>query len=302
MAWLPASTECTRTSSNRLIKPVLNSIALRDLAIEIACEVAPELRSLSGQGKSVDTKSSETDLVTEADKWSEERIVERLSDARPQDEIISEEGTRVAGTSGVRWFVDPIDGTTNFVYGHPGFSVSIAAEVDGHLTAGVIVDPILNEVFAAAHGEGATRNGQPIRVSSLTDLSRALVATGFGYRSDCRRRQAKRLVDVLPNVGDIRRMGGAALDLASVSCGRVDAFFEKGLAAWDVAAGQVLLTEAGGVGKLIRYVSSGPTDSVVVEPFGSFEDWESEAVVIAAGPGIAEAFADLLIAAHSYRT
>ena len=274
-------------------------LVLRDLAIEIACEIAPELKSLSGRVRTFSTKSSETDLVTEADQWSEERIVERLSDARPQDEIVSEEGRRVTGTSGVRWLVDPIDGTTNFVYGYPGFSVSIAAEVDGHPTVGVIVDPILNEVFAAARGEGATRNGQRIQVSSLTDLSRALVATGFGYQRDHRRRQAEQLVDILPNIGDIRRMGGAALDLASVACGRVDAFFEKGLAAWDVAAGRVLLAEAGGIGNLIRDVSPDQANSALVEPFDNLQDWESEAVVIAAGPGIAQEFTDLLVTAHS---
>lgn len=275
-------------------------LVLRDLAIEIACEIAPELKSLSGRVRTFSTKSSETDLVTEADQWSEERIVERLSDARPQDEIVSEEGRRVTGTSGVRWLVDPIDGTTNFVHGYPGFSVSIAAEIDGYPIAGVIVDPILNEVFAAAHGKGATRNGQRIQVSSLTDLSRALVATGFGYQRDHRRRQAEQLVDILPNIGDIRRMGGAALDLASVACGRVDAFFEKGLAAWDVAAGRVLLAEAGGIGNLIRDVSPDQANSALVEPFDNLQDWESEAVVIAAGPGIAEAFTALLIAARSY--
>ena len=262
MAELPTSTECTRASSDRLIKPLLTPIALRDLAVEIACEIAPTLRSLAGKIRDVDTKSSETDLVTEADQWSEDRIVNRLSDARPQDEIVSEEGTCVTGTSSVRWLVDPIDGTTNFVHGHPGFSVSIAAEIDGRPTVGVIVDPVLNEVFAAVRGEGATRNGQRIQVSSLTDLSQALVATGFGYQPAHRRSQAKRLVNILPNVGDIRRMGGAALDLASVACGRVDAFFEKGLAAWDVAAGQVLLTEAGGIGTLMRCASSGRVDSV----------------------------------------
>ena len=168
---------------------------------------------------------------------------------------------------GVRWVVDPIDGTTNFVYGHPGFSVSIGAELDGEPAVGVIVDPLLGDEFAAALGHGATRNGTPITVSSTTVLSEALIATGFGYQPDRRRRQAEGLVDILPRVRDIRRMGGAALDLASVACGRVDAFFERGLAPWDIAAGVVIVSEAGG--RVCDLSEGSPTgDLVVAAPEG----------------------------------
>ena len=274
---------------------------LRDLALEIAREVAPELRARAGRTSGIRTKSSHTDLVSATDSWSEERIVTRLNEARPHDEIVSEEGMRVSGTSGVRWLVDPIDGTTNFVYGHPGFSISIGAEVDDEPIAGVVVDPLLDETFAAARGAGATRNGRPIGVSLQTDLSRALVATGFGYSPDRRRRQAEGLVEILPRVGDIRRMGGAALDLAYVACGRVDAFFEHGLAAWDVAAGRVLVAEAGGSTSLLKAATSGPAGELVVQPLDSLQDWDPEAVVIAAGPRIHNALVELLIEAKAHK-
>jgi myo-inositol-1(or 4)-monophosphatase len=273
---------------------------LRDLALEIAREVAPELRARAGRTSGIRTKSSYTDLVSDTDRWSEERIVTRLNETRPYDEIVSEEGMQVSGTSGVRWLVDPIDGTTDFVYGHPGFSISIGAELGDEPIAGVVVDPLLDEAFAAARGAGATRNGRPIEVSLQIDLSRALVATGFGYHPDRRRRQAEGLVEILPRVGDIRRMGGAALDLAYVACGRVDAFFERGLAAWDVAAGRVLVAEAGGSVSLIKTPTSGPTGEIVIKPLDSFEDWDPQAVVVAAGPGIHDALVELLIEAKAH--
>lgn len=237
-------------------------LSLRALALRTARSVAPELARRSGGSLNTKTKSSTTDLVTDADLWSENRIAELLHAARPDDAIQCEEGTTVTGTTGVRWVVDPIDGTTNFVYGHPGFSVSIGAELDGEPAVGVIVDPLLGDEFAAALGHGATRNGTPITVSSTTVLSEALIATGFGYQPDRRRRQAEGLVDILPRVRDIRRMGGAALDLASVACGRVDAFFERGLAPWDIAAGVVIVSEAGG--RVCDLSGGSPTEDLVV--------------------------------------
>ncbi|MDP7551196.1 MAG: inositol monophosphatase family protein [Acidimicrobiales bacterium] len=242
-------------------------LSLRDLALRTARSVAPELARRAGGSLDTNTKSSTTDLVTDADLWSENRIAELLHDARPDDAIQCEEGTTVTGTSGVRWVVDPIDGTTNFVYGHPGFSVSIGAELDGEPAVGVILDPILGDEFAAALGHGATRNGTSITVSNTTVLSEALLATGFGYQPDRRRRQAEGLVEILPRVRDIRRMGGAALDLASVACGRVDAFFERGLAPWDIAAGIVIVREAGG--RVCDLSEGSPTgDLVVAAPEG----------------------------------
>ncbi len=219
---------------------------LRDLALRVARTVAPEILRRSGHVAVASTKSTATDLVTEVDRWSETRIVEGLLDARPDDSVVGEEGTGVVGTSGVRWVVDPIDGTTDFVYRHPGFSVSIAAEVDGRPVSGVVVDPLGGDEFCAATGHGTTRNGRPVRVSTVDDPARALVATGFSYDPDERRRQASVLVEVLPRIRDVRRMGGAATDLASVSCGRVDAYYERGINHWDRAAGALLVTEAGG--------------------------------------------------------
>ena len=273
---------------------------LRDLALEIAREVAPELRARAGRTSGIRTKSSETDLVSTTDSWSEERIVTRLNEARPYDEIVSEEGMRVPGTSGVRWLVDPIDGTTDFVYGHPGFSISIGAEMDDEPIAGVVVDPLLDETFAAAHGAGTTRNGQPIGVSLQTGLSRALVATGFGYHPDRRRHQAERLVEILPRVGDIRRMGGAALDLAYVACGRVDAFFERGLATWDVAAGRVLVAEAGGEVLKLSLPRPGHEDDRLVCPLEDLDDLDDATVVVAAGSGLIEQLTELLIQAGAH--
>ena len=225
---------------------VVDHTALRDLALDIARAVGPEIGRRAGRVDVLSTKSTATDLVTEVDRWSEAEIVSRILDARPGDSILGEEGTGVAGTSDVRWVVDPIDGTTNFVYGHPGFSVSIGVEVDNEPVAGVVLDPLLGDVFAAAVGHGTTRNGRLVQVSGTTDLTTALVATGFSYDPGRRERQAEVLVGLLPEIRDIRRMGGAAIDLASVSCGRVDAYFEQGLNPWDCAAGTVLVSEAGG--------------------------------------------------------
>lgn len=273
---------------------------LRDLALEIAREVAPELRARAGRTSGIHTKSSYTDLVSDTDRWSEERIVTRLNEARPYDEIVSEEGMRVPGTSGVRWLVDPIDGTTDFVYGHPGFSISIGAEVGDEPIAGVVMDPLLDEAFAAARGAGATRNGHPIGVSPQIDLSRALVATGFGYHPDRRRHQAEALVEILPRVGDIRRMGGAALDLAYVACGRVDAFFEHGLATWDVAAGRVLVAEAGGTVVNLSLPRPHHEEDRLVRPLEALNDLNDDAVVVAAGPGLIGQLTELLIQAGAH--
>lgn len=274
--------------------------ALRDLAIQIAHSIAPELRSRTGQAHTLLTKSSNTDLVSDVDLWSEERITTMINSARPDDEIISEEGTRIHGSSGVRWLVDPIDGTTNFIYGHHGFSISIGVEIDGEPMAGVVMNPLNGEVFAAAHGSGATRNGNLIQVNTLTDLSQALVATGFGYTADRRRSQAEALLRTLPQIRDIRRMGGAALDLASVSCGRVDAFFERGLAPWDVAAGLILVTEAGGR-VVTQQPLSGSTPATGANSSKRIQNTEENPLLIAAGVGIIDALTELLLEAGAHQ-
>ena len=269
----------------------------RDLALSIAREVVPELRRRAGGVDVSATKSTVTDLVTEVDCWAEERIVAQILDARPDDAVLAEEGAGVAGTSGVRWLVDPIDGTTNFVYGHPGFSVSIGVEVDNRPVAGVVVDPLLGDEFCAAHGKGATRNGRPVRVSSVSDPAAALVATGFAYDSERRRLQAEALVTILPRVRDVRRVGGAALDLASVSCGRVDAYFEWGLSPWDCSAGSVLVTEAGGVITLFKTSTSAPPFPVAVTGEEASMNWSVDLVVMATNRDLATPLTELLLEA-----
>lgn len=220
--------------------------ALLDLATGLACEAADLLVDSLGRARTeVGTKSSATDMVTEMDRASEVLIVSGLRRARPDDAVVGEEGTADGGSSGIRWLIDPIDGTTNFLYGHPGFAVSIAAEADGEVVVGVVADPLHRDVFTATKGGGARRNGELLRIGQPPPLSTALVATGFSYDPDRRRRQAEVLTRTLPLVRDIRRMGAAAVDLCSVACGRVDAYYEKGLQTWDFAAGALVASEAG---------------------------------------------------------
>ena len=216
------------------------------LAEATALAAAEHLLAETGRGDlEVASKATGTDLVTKVDRSCEQLIVDRITEHRPRDGIVAEEGTAIMGESGVDWLIDPLDGTTNYVYQHPGFSVSIAASVDGVPTIGVIADPLHGQLFSARLGGGATCNGEPIRCSELTQLDKALVATGFAYDPPTRRLQAEALTSVLPEIRDIRRMGGAAVDLCSVACGRVDAFFERGLQPWDYAAGSVIASEAG---------------------------------------------------------
>jgi myo-inositol-1(or 4)-monophosphatase len=219
---------------------------LRALAERAARDAGALLRDAAGRVRAeVSTKSTGTDMVTEMDRASEALITARLLGARPEDGILGEEGVDVEGTSGVRWVVDPLDGTTNYLYGFPGYNVSIGAEVGGQAVVGVVYDVVRDELFSATRGGGATRDGDPIQPSATTELTQALVGTGFSYDPDRRRRQAEVLRDVLPRVRDIRRQGAAALDLCSVACGRLDAYYERGLADWDLVAGGLIATEAG---------------------------------------------------------
>jgi myo-inositol-1(or 4)-monophosphatase len=190
-------------------------------------------------------------MVTEMDRAAEAHIARVLASRRPRDAMVGEEGTTRAGDSGVSWIVDPLDGTTNYLFGVPAYSVSIAAEFEGEVVVGVVVDPSRQEVWTATRGEGSFCNREPVRLAgpgqstALTDLSSALIATGFSYLSDRRREQAALLVDVLPNVRDIRRFGSAAMDLCWVAAGRFQGYYEWGLNRWDVAAGRLIAEEAG---------------------------------------------------------
>jgi myo-inositol-1(or 4)-monophosphatase len=219
---------------------------LLDLAVGLARDAGDA--ALAGRRANVvaaGTKSTATDLVTAFDKAAERAIVDGLAAARPDDGIVGEEGTDRPGASGVEWFVDPIDGTTNFVYDVPAWTTSIAAADAGGMLVGVVYAPALGELFAATRGGGATLNGRPIRTSGCTDLPLALVGTGFAYDAARRRIQAAILADLLGEVRDIRRLGSAALDLCFVASGRYDAYFETGLMPWDAAAGELIAREAG---------------------------------------------------------
>jgi fructose-1,6-bisphosphatase/inositol monophosphatase family enzyme len=194
----------------------------------------------------VDHKSSATDMVSDADRAAEDAIAELIRRECPDDALLGEEGTAARGSSGRRWVVDPLDGTTNYLYGLPVWAVSVAVEDADGGVAGVVLDPTRDELFAAARGEGATLGGAPIRVRDGTPLEESLIATGFAYGAAQRAEQARVLQHVLPRVRDVRRAGAAAIDLAWVAAGRLDGYFERGLNPWDWAAGRLLVAEAGG--------------------------------------------------------
>lgn len=225
---------------------VHDGLLLRSLAEAIARDTGAWLarhRPL-GVGPTA-TKSSATDMVTQFDRAAEERIVGRLRECRPDDAIVGEEGADRPGTTGLQWFIDPIDGTTNFIYDLGGYAVSIAVcDVHGAL-AGAVYVPSTGQLFSAHRGGGATCDGVGIAASGCDDLSQALVATGFSYDPARRERQARRLPHVLARVRDLRRLGAAAVDLCLVACGRLDAYFEEHLSPWDSAAGVLIATEAG---------------------------------------------------------
>ncbi|RJK96267.1 inositol monophosphatase family protein [Vallicoccus soli] len=191
------------------------------------------------------TKTSPTDVVTAMDRGSEELVVRTLRAERPDDGVLGEEGAAATGSTGVRWVVDPIDGTVNYLYGLPEWAVSIAAEVDGEVVASVVAAPALGETWTATRGGGAHLDGRPLRRGRGADLGQALVATGFSYEARHRALQAQVAAQVLPRVRDLRRAGSAALDLCGVAGGRHDAYFERGTHHWDVAAAALVAREAG---------------------------------------------------------
>jgi myo-inositol-1(or 4)-monophosphatase len=219
----------------------------------------------------VESKSSTTDMVSAADRASEELLVELLTAARPDDGLIGEEGSARSGTTGLTWVCDPLDGTTNYLYRLPQWAVSVAVEDAAGPVASCVYDAPRDEAFTAARGHGATVNGTPIRTSDATDLATSLIGTGFAYTASVRSEQGRRLPEVLAAVRDIRRAGSAAIDLAWVACGRLDGFFESGIQHWDYAGGRLLILEAGG-----RFdVGPGPHDGIPQ--------------VVAAAPGIHDA-------------
>jgi myo-inositol-1(or 4)-monophosphatase len=193
------------------------------------------------------SKTSATDPVSDADREAERVIRELLSAERPDDGMVGEEGSHIEGEHPRRWIVDPLDGTVNFLYGLRAWGVSIALEDQEGLAVGVVFNPVSRECFAAERGKGATMSGRPIHVTDRRSLEGAMVATGFSYEAARRAEQASLLVELLPRIRDIRRAGGASLDLAYVAAGRVDGYYERGVQIWDVAAGLLIVREAGGV-------------------------------------------------------
>ncbi|MGH9107805.1 MAG: inositol monophosphatase family protein [Acidimicrobiales bacterium] len=220
---------------------------LSEVAFRVASGAAEVLSHFSPEHlQHVSTKSSPTDLVSEADRASEAYIASELGRARPDDSLLGEEGSSRQGTSEVSWVADPLDGTTNFYFGVPAYSVSLAALYGGRAAVGVVVDPERKETWRAALGRGARRNGTSCHCAEgRSELATALVATGFGYRPERRAEQAAGLPSLLPRVRDIRRFGSAALDLCWVAGGRLDAYYESNLNAWDWAAGRLICQEAG---------------------------------------------------------
>jgi myo-inositol-1(or 4)-monophosphatase len=262
--------------------------ALLDLAVATAREAAELVaRGRATAGEDVDVKSSPVDVVTAVDTASEELIVGRLLAARPGDGVLGEEGAAREGTSGVRWVIDPIDGTVNFLYDLPAYAVSIAAEVDGEVVAGVVLNVATGELFTATRGGGAHFSSparpQPVLLtgSRPASLEQTLVATGFGYQVERRRAQGAVVAALLPRVRDIRRFGSSALDLCAAAMGRTDAYYELDLNPWDHAAGALVAAEAG-------LVLTGLPGRPFAEP-----------MVIVAAPTIATAFVDLVVELHA---
>jgi myo-inositol-1(or 4)-monophosphatase len=260
---------------------------LLDLAVATAREAAELVRAGRATAREdVSAKSSPVDVVTAVDTAAEHLIVGRLLGARPDDGVLGEEGADRAGTSGVRWIVDPIDGTVNFLYDLPAYAVSIAAEVEGTVRAGVVLNVATGELFTAVAGRGAFLSTPeapgPVRLSGspVTSLEQSLVATGFGYRVEQRRAQGAAVAALLLRVRDIRRHGSAALDLCTAAAGRVDAYYEADLKPWDHAAGALVAVEAG-------LVLSGLPGRAFAEP-----------LAVAVAPGIAEEFLALLAELH----
>ncbi len=195
------------------------------------------------------TKKGDINLVTEADLASEALIIERIKSYYPKHSILAEEAGNaviIGGENTWKWIIDPLDGTTNYAHGYPCFCVTLALEHEGEIVLGVTFDPTRNELFAAERGRGATLNNKPIRVSETEEMGNALIVTGFPYDFKDRADFARHFEDMLLSTRGVRRDGSAAIDMAYVACGRFDGFWEEGLNPWDVAAGVLLIEEAGG--------------------------------------------------------
>ncbi|MEV4331122.1 inositol monophosphatase family protein [Streptomyces sp. NPDC049597] len=243
--------------------------------LTLALEAARRAGALLRDGRPDDlavarTKSSPIDVVTEMDIAAEKLITGYLSEHRPDDGFLGEEGASSSGTSGVRWVIDPLDGTVNYLYGLPTWAVSIAAERDGETVVGVVEAPMRGETFQAVLGNGAYLGERRLSCRPAPPLDQALVATGFNYVQTVRAHQAEVAHRLIPQLRDIRRSGSAAVDLCDVAAGRLDGYYERGLRPWDLAAGDLIAREAGArTGGRPGELPSG--DLTVAAPPGIFE-------------------------------
>jgi myo-inositol-1(or 4)-monophosphatase len=231
---------------------------LEKVAIEAARAAARVHQSRALKDLCLESKSGASDLVTRIDREAEAALVHVITNARPHDSIISEEGASSSGSSGVTWVLDPLDGTANLVHGHPHHAVSVGVLVNGKRSLGVVLDSSDGRLYVGVPGRGATCEGAQLAASRQTELQSALVGTGFLPNPVVRVQQAEILKSVLPNVRDIRRSGSPALDLCSVAAGRLDAYYEFGLGAWDIAAGAVIAEAAGA---RVMEIAGGPLPS-----------------------------------------
>nr|WP_236543841.1 inositol monophosphatase family protein [Spiractinospora alimapuensis] len=240
----------------------------------LALEAAGEAAELTARGQRdvhvLGTKSTPTDVVTDMDRAAERLLRDRLLSARPDDSVLGEEEGDSRGGSGVRWILDPIDGTVNYLYGRQDWAVSVAAEVEGQVVAGVVHAPIRGEVYRATVGGGAFRGTEPLRARPAPPLQRALLATGFGYAAHRRAHQAEVLRSVLPRVRDIRRAGASTLDVCGVAVGEIDGYYERGLNHWDWAASTLIAQEAGITVGGLR--GRGPNEDLTIAAPGALFD------------------------------
>ena len=258
---------------------------LRDIAVQVAGEAADLARTVRDESVtegSVGTKSTETDVVTAGDRAVERLVRKRLAELRPGDAVFGEEEGGSADLSGLRWVVDPIDGTVNYLYGYPWYAVSLAAQIDGTSVAGAVVEPVSGRVWSAARGAGAHVDGRPLRVSTCDRLDLALVGTGFAYDVGRRSAQAAAVARLLGEVRDLRRSGVASLDLCAVAAGWLDGYYEVGINRWDWAAGALVAEEAGAA---LRLPSTDPTDGLGAE------------AVVCAAPALADELGAALVRA-----
>jgi myo-inositol-1(or 4)-monophosphatase len=272
------------------LPPGVDLLELRGLARDLAAETGALLlehrREGAGAVEVARTKSSGTDVVTAADEAAERLLRQRLARHRPDDAVLGEEGGSTAGTSGLTWVLDPLDGTVNYLYGTGAYAVSVAVVLGPpdpatwQVLAGAVRDVERGATFSASRGGGADLDGRALTTSGCDDLSRCLLGTGFSYRAEVRAEQAALLAHVLPRVRDVRRVGSAALDLCAVAAGSLDAHLERGLNPWDHAAGGLAVTEAGGV---LLGPAGGPP---------------SQHLVLAAAPGVAGPLVDLVAEAE----